>query len=126
MKKSIFLSASLVVAFIIMGFSVKELDFGVRKFVGDWEFQAPNAPYGYQNGVISLEKEKKELKGKVTIGSYDVELRDIETKKSQLSGYVSVEGESVQLKLNFERNSFEGVAISSQGDIPMTGKRRSK
>jgi len=98
----------------------------VKKFVGDWEYEAPNAPYGYQNGLISLTKEKRALKGSITIGSYTSDLDEIDTKKNKLTGVVNVEGERVQLELNFDKNTFEGTAMSSQGNIPMTGKRKSE
>ena len=71
-------------------------------------------------------KEKKSLNGTISIGSYTSDLDEIETKKNKLTGVVIVEGERVQLELNFDKNSFEGIAQSSQGNIPMTGKRKSE
>jgi hypothetical protein len=112
--------------FVSMSFSADEFAFGVKKFVGDWEYEAPNAPYGYQNGLISLTKEKKALKGTISIGSYSSDLDEIVTKKNKLNGVVIVEGERVELELNFDKDTFEGMAKSSQGNIPMTGKRSSK
>ncbi len=126
MKNIFAATASLLIFFTLMSFGPVNMDFGVKKFVGIWEYEAPNAPYGYQNGVIKLTKEKKVLNGTVSIGSYTADLEQIVTVKNELTCYISVEGERVQLKLNFDKDSFEGVAISSQGDIPMTGARSSK
>ena len=126
MRKILVVCASLVITFLVMGFNGNTFDFGIKKFVGVWEFKAPDAPYGYQNGTINLTREKRVLKGTVTIGSYDTELQEVETLKNELKCYVSVEGERVQLKLDFDKDSFEGVAMSSEGDIPMTGIRTSK
>lgn len=126
MKKFLALSTSVLIALTIMSFTNGKLDFGIKKFVGVWEYEAPYAPSGYQNGTINLMKEKKVLKGTVSIASYTAELEQIETVKSQLTCYINVEGERVQLKLDFDKNSFEGVALSSQGDIPLTGTRTSK
>ena len=124
MNKTISSLAIALLLFVSMSFSTSEAAFGVKKFVGVWEYEAPYAPYGYQNGVIHLTKEKKTLKGTVSIGSYSSNLEEIGTKKNKLTGKVRVEGESVQLELNFDKNSFEGMALSSQGSIPMTGKRK--
>ena len=126
MNRIIAAAAIVMLLFVSMSFSADEFAFGVKKFVGDWEYEAPNAPYGYQNGLISLTKEKKALKGTISIGSYTSDLDEIQTKKNKLTGVVNVEGERVQLELNFDKNSFQGVASSSQGDIPMTGKRKSE
>ena len=126
MNRIISLGAVVTLLFLSTSFSADEAAFGVKKFVGIWEFEAPNAPYGYQNGVINLTKEKRILKGTVGIGSYSSDLDAIETEKNKLTGVVIVEGERVQLELNFDKNSFEGMAKSSQGNIPMTGKRKSK
>ena len=122
------LSASVVIMllFVTTSFSPEKAAFGVKKFVGVWEYEAPNAPYGYQNGVITLTKEKKMLKGSVSIGSNASDLDEIVTEKNKLTGVVIVEGERVTLELNFEKDTFEGVAMSSQGSLPMTGKRTSK
>jgi len=126
MKRIIASAAVVMLLFVSMSFSADEAAFGVKKFVGLWEYDAPNAPYGYQNGLISLTKEKKSLKGTISIGSYTSDLDEIVTKKNKLTGVVNVEGERVQLELDFDKNSFEGVAMSSQGNIPMTGKRKSE
>ena len=115
-----------MIAFLVVGFNSDTFDFGIKKFVGVWEYKAPDAPYGYQNGTINLTREKRVLKGTVTIGSYASELQEIQTVKNQLKCYVSVEGERVRLKLDFDKDFFEGVAMSSEGDIPMTGTRTSK
>lgn len=126
MKRIIASAAVVLLLFVSMSFSADEAVFGVKKFVGVWEYEAPNAPYGYQNGVINLTKEKKNLKGTVSIGSYTSDLDEIQTKKNNLICVVIVEGERIQIELNFDKNSFEGVASSSQGDIPLTGKRKSE
>jgi len=126
MNRIIASAAVVMLLFVSMSFSADEFAFGVKKFVGDWEYEAPNAPYGYQNGLISLTKEKKALKGTISIGSYSSDLDEIVTKKNKLNGVVIVEGERVELELNFDKDTFEGMAKSSQGNIPMTGKRSSK
>jgi hypothetical protein len=126
MNRIIASAAVVMLLFVSMSFSADEFAFGVKKFVGDWEYEAPNAPYGYQNGLISLTKEKKALKGTISIGSYSSDLDEIVTKKNKLNGVVIVEGERVELELNFDKDTFEGIAKSSQGNIPMTGKRSSK
>ncbi len=113
-----------ILALLVMSFGNSELDYGVRKFVGVWEYEVPNAPYGYQNGTMTLSKEKKELKGTVSVGSYTSELEEIATEKNELNCFVRVEGEKVRLKLTFEKNSFEGTAMSSQGSMEMKGKRK--
>ena len=114
----------MLLALIIMSFGESELDYRIKNFVGVWEYEVPNAPYGYQNGVLTLTKEKRTLKGSIGVGSYSSELEEIETKKNELNCFVRVEGEKVQLKLVFDKNSFEGKALSSQGSMDMTGKRK--
>lgn len=126
MKRIISSAGVVLLLFVTMSFTADEAAFGVKKFVGVWEYEAPNAPYGYQNGVINLTKEKKALKGSISIGSNSSDLDEIVTKKNKLTGVVIVEGDRVTLELNFDKDTFEGVAMSSQGDIPLTGKRKSE
>ena len=124
MRKVIFAGATVLLALLVMSFGESDLDFGVKKFVGVWDYEVPNAPYGYQTGTMTLTKQKRALKGSISVGSYTSELEEIETKKNELSGFVRVEGEKVQLKLTFDKNSFEGTALSSQGSMEMKGKRK--
>jgi len=126
MNRIIASAAIVMLLFVSMSFSPDEFAFGVKKFIGDWEYEAPNAPYGYQNGIIHLTKVKKSLNGTISIGSYSSDLDEIETKKNKLTGVVIVEGQRVQLELNFDKDTFEGMAMSSQGNIAMTGKRKSE
>ena len=124
MRKVIVAGATVLLALLVMSFGESDLDFGVKKFVGVWDYEVPNAPYGYQNGTMTLTKEKRALKGSIIVGSFTTELEEIETKKNELSCFVRVEGEKVQLKLTFDKNNFEGSALSSQGSMEMKGKRK--
>lgn len=96
----------------------------LKKFVGEWKYEAPYAPYGYQEGVFKFTKVKKELQGTVSLGSYETELQGIEADQNVLKFYVTVEGSQVDMELTFDKKTFSGVAHSMQGDIPLTGTKQ--
>lgn len=126
MNKTITLMTAVLLLFLTTGFNPGDDSVGLKKFIGVWAYNAPSAPQGFQKGLIDLSQESKTLKGTVKIGSYSFNLKEIQTEKNTLTGVVIIEGERVMLDLNFEKSSFEGIAKSSQGNIPITGTRKSE
>ena len=120
----------LLVAFLSVGFNdtTAESELFARKklkqFVGEWKYEAPYAPYGYQEGVFKFTKVKKELLGTVSLGTYETELEGLTVDKNVLKFYVTVEGTQVDMELTFDKKTFSGVARSMQGDIPLTGTKQ--
>ena len=120
----------LLVAFLSVGFNgtTAESELVARKklkqFVGEWKYEAPYAPYGYQEGLFKFTKVKKELLGTVSLGTYETELEGLSVDKNVLKFYVTVEGTQVDMELTFDKKTFSGVARSMQGDIPLTGTKQ--
>ena len=124
MMKVKVIASLILIAFVSSAYTPDTAVFGLKKFAGEWTYDAPQAPSGYQQGTFTFEKVKKTLTGKATIGGQTGELHEIVTVKNHLSCEANVQGETVILELDFEKDSFSGTATSSMGSLPITGKRK--
>jgi len=93
--------------------------------VGTWSYEAPNAPYEYNEGDIIVSKEGKEYKVEIKLGEYySIKASSVAYKDNVLSFKLYVEGESVSIKSTLEKDEFKGTASYSEGTIDITGKKK--
>lgn len=97
---------------------------GVKKILGEWDYVVPDASYEYQKGVLILSKVNGELEGEVRIGGQGTPLEKMVYEKNNLKAKIYVQGELVELDLNFTKKNFEGTVSYSQGSMSMNGKKR--
>ena len=93
--------------------------------VGTWTYEADQAPYEYSSGDIVVSKEGKDLKVEIQLGEYyKIKADKVVYDTNVLSFDVYIEGESVSIIANMEKESFEGKASYSDGTIPLKGKKK--
>ncbi len=92
--------------------------------VGKWKFQAPAAPYEYQEGYFEIQKEGKELKG-AFLGPENSKMpwEDIKKEGNTLTFGAYFEDEYVSFNLTFEENAFKGKATYSEGTVELSGEK---
>ncbi|MDW7690463.1 hypothetical protein R9C00_23110 [Flammeovirgaceae bacterium SG7u.111] len=92
--------------------------------VGKWKFQAPTAPYEYQEGYFEIQKEGKELKG-AFLGPENSKMawEDLQKKGNTLTFGAYFEGEYVSFNLTFEEKAFKGEATYSEGTVELSGEK---
>lgn len=89
-----------------------------KKVVGDWKYEAAQAPYGYDKGVISIKEQKDALSGDVKFDSgYSVKLQSVSFKNDTLRISVYVESEYVDVVTKVTGNKMEGTVNSSMGKM---------
>ncbi len=99
---------------------------GAGSIVGDWEFNAPSAPSGYDTGVFKIKPDKDKLTGEVVMGGQTVKIDEIRKDGDAYTCVVYVDGYPVNITL---RKKGEGLEGSSEvdGEVnPITFKRANK
>ena len=95
-----------------------------KSVVGEWKYSVPQAPYGYEKGVISLTEKEKELSGEVVFDSgYKVKLSSAALKADTLKLRVYVESEYVTVVSKIKGNKMEGTVDSSQGKMELKAEK---
>ena len=129
MKKSIlFLIAAVLIGFsgMVNGQDTQKKVVPVDP-VGKWDFQAADAPYGYEKGQIIISKVEKVLKVKIVFNEYSqTDGYKVKYVNNKLTFTVYVEDESVYMSGVFVKDSFAGKASTSEGDIAIKAQRKKK
>jgi len=94
-----------------------------KDLVGTWKYEAPSAPYEYSAGKLIFTEADNKIEGKVQIGSYAIDMRNLEVKNNEVNFGIYVENEYVKLKMTVKKNSFEGTASYSEGSLEVSGEK---
>ncbi len=123
--KNLILKSSIILSLILMtSFTVKESAFGTKRIIGVWEYSVPNAPYQYQQGIITFSKNEKKLSGFLTVQGTKLNLDNIVSKKNNIICDVYLEGETITFDLTFKKKLFSGKITYSQGSLDITGVKK--
>ena len=92
--------------------------------VGEWQYSVPEAPYGYEKGVISLVEADKKLSGELKFDSgYKVKLSSVSLKSDTLRLTAYVESEYVSAVSKVKGDKMEGKVDSSMGSMVLKAER---
>jgi len=100
---------------------------GEKKFspVGTWEFNAPEAPEGYNNGNLVISKIESGYAVTLEFNEYlKYDAVDVVYKAKKIEFTVYVEGETVNISGTFKKDGFTGEASYSGGVIELTAQRK--
>ena len=95
--------------------------------VGDWKFEAPYAPEGYNTGKITIGFAEKKYSAVITMtgSDYKINGENVKFENDTLTFSVYIEGETVGVKMKMEDAvKITGAATSSQGEIPLTATKQ--
>jgi hypothetical protein len=94
-----------------------------KDVVGTWNYEAPYAPYEYSKGKLVFTENGDKVEGKIKIGSYEIEMRNVKLEGENISFGAYVEGEYVSIKMKVDNKKFTGTASYSEGTIDVTGEK---
>ncbi|SHE95210.1 hypothetical protein SAMN05444274_10370 [Mariniphaga anaerophila] len=95
--------------------------------LGEWKFESPNAPYGYNSGAIIIKEKDGALAGEIKFSDgTKVELKDILLEEGVLKFGINVEYNYVLVKATIEGNMMKGTANSPDGKLPFEAKKVEK
>lgn len=94
--------------------------------VGNWKFEAPYAPQGYNNGSIIVVSAENKLSATMSFDSmqYQFPAEKVKAVADSLYFSINLEGQSVDVSLKLTDDSnMTGKAVYSEGSVPLTVKR---
>lgn len=95
--------------------------------VNSWEFSAPDAPYGYQDGLITIKEVEGKLTGEVKIQHSTVAIKEIKKVNDKYTCSLYIDGQGVDVSMKPKnKNLLEGQAMTGGMDIPFTCKPAKK
>ncbi|MBT3383150.1 MAG: hypothetical protein HN778_15830 [Prolixibacteraceae bacterium] len=117
----------LVLAFlvaIVSGTLTAGVAQGNKDIVGEWKFESPNAPYGYDKGSFIFSEKEGKLVGEIKFAEgYKMELKEVTFSDDELNCNLYVDYNLVKLKGKIEGKKLTGTADSPEGALPFTAEK---
>lgn len=122
MRKIILLTALFAVTLSFNAIAQKKV-----QVAGNWKYEVPQAPYGYEKGNINISEKENVLTGNLVFNSgYTVKLDNIILKNDTLQANAYVEGERVDIVVKVLKNSMNGTADTSMGKMSLKAEKAIK
>ncbi len=87
------------------------------KVVGDWKYEVPTAPYGYDNGMITILEKEGQLSGYVKFNDgYKVDLKDVKFEENILKCGLYIDSNYISLKATITGNKLSGTVNTPEGE----------
>ncbi len=98
-----------------------------KDIVGDWKYEVPTAPYGFEKGTLSFSEKDGKLAGMlILIDGSKMQLEGVILEKVTLSFSVYIEGGYVTVTSTVDGESLSGMVKSPVGDMKLTAKKEKK
>lgn len=122
MKKLMILA---LVVLAVIGSTKVSLASGFKDVVGNWKYEVPTAPYGYEKGTLSFTEKEGKLVGEVKfVDGYKIEMKNLTYENGELKGGLYVDYEYVGIKAKIEGSKMTGVASTPEGEMKLTAERQ--
>jgi hypothetical protein len=99
---------------------------GKNDLIGNWKYEVPSAPYGYEKGTLSFTEKEGKLVGEVKFADgYKIDMKDV---KIEDGGVVKcglyVDYEYVSVKAKIEGTKMTGTANTPDGELKLTAEKQ--
>ncbi len=98
-----------------------------EEFLGEWKFESPHAPYGYEKGSITILEKEDVLTGEIKFADgTKVELKNVKIEENVLKFGITVDYYAIPIKATIEGNKMKGTASTPEGDLPFEATKVEK
>lgn len=91
---------------------------------GTWQYEAPQAPSEYQKGQIVFYDEEATSQVKILANGQTIKAKNLKVENDQVTFDFYVDYEYCKAVLKYNEEQLSGKVQTSQGDIPVTMKRK--
>jgi len=95
-----------------------------KDVVGNWKYEVPSAPYGYEKGTLVFTEKEGKLVGEVKFADgYKIEMKNVTYENGELKCGLYVDYEYVSVKAKIEGNKMTGAANTPEGEMKLTAEK---
>jgi hypothetical protein len=95
-----------------------------KDVVGNWKYEVPTAPYGYEKGTLVFTEKEGKLAGEVKFADgYKITMKDVTYEEGVLKCGLYVDYEYVSVKAKIEGNKMTGTVNTPEGDMKITAEK---
>lgn len=122
MKKLMILTFLFVV---VIGSANAVVSQASKDVVGNWKYEVPTAPYGYEKGTMVITEKEGKLAGEVKFADgYKIDLKDVTYEEGVLKCGLYVDYEYVSVKAKIEGTKMTGTVNTPEGDMKITAEKK--
>ena len=94
------------------------------EILGEWKYESPNAPYGYEKGSIIISEKEGELAGEIKFADgYKMSLKNVSYEDGVFKCSITIDYNDIAIKATFEGDKMKGTADSPEGALPFTAEK---
>ncbi len=121
MKKVVILTLLVAMFAGVVNATVSQSNKGI---VGEWKYEAPAAPYGYEKGSLIITEKEGKLAGQVKFeDGYKIELKNITFADGVFKCGLYVDYEYVSIKAKIEGNKMKGAVDTPEGELSISATK---
>ena len=121
MKKTLIFALLLV---ITIGGLNAAVTGGNNDVVGNWKYEVPSAPAGYEKGTLTFTEKEGKLTGEVKFADgYKIALKEATYKDGLLKCGLYVDYELITVEAKIDSTKMNGKVISSEGEMKLTAEK---
>ncbi len=95
-----------------------------KKVIGEWKYEAPAAPYGYEKGSLIISEKDGKLAGVVKFeDGYKIELKKVTFAEGVFKCGLYVDYEYVSVKAKIDGKKMKGAVNTPEGEMPITATK---
>lgn len=95
-----------------------------KEITGEWKYEVPTAPYGYQKGVLVINEKENTLAGEVKFeDGYKVELKNLKYTEGTFQCGLYIDYDYVSIKVSVQEKKMSGVVNSPEGEMKITAEK---
>jgi len=109
---------------VVLGTINASVSSGNDDVVGEWKYEVPTAPYGYEKGTLVIEEKESKLAGHVKFeDGYKIELKNLAYADGTLKCGLYVDYEYVSIKAKVDGKKMTGAVDTPEGEMKITAEK---
>ena len=98
---------------------------GNNDIVGNWKYEVPSAPVGYDIGVLVIAEKEGKLVGEVKFADgYKIDLKEVTYEAGVVKCGLYVDYEYVSVKAKIEGDKMTGTVNTPEGEMKITAEKQ--
>ncbi len=118
----------MILAFVftlVLGSANAATSQGNNDVVGNWKYEVPSAPYGYEKGTLAFTEKEGKLVGEVKFADgYKIVMKDVTYEAGVLKCGLFVDYEYISVKAKIEGTKMTGTANTPDGEMKLTAEKQ--
>lgn len=95
-----------------------------KEVVGEWKYEVPTAPYGYETGTLIIIEKEGALAGHIKFADdYKIDLKKVTFAEGILKCGLYVDYEYITIKAEVTGKELKGAVDTPEGEMKITAKK---